>query len=232
MTSPTGRNVLASGGTGALGRAVVRAFLDAGDRVVVPWIVEVERAALARDLADAVAAGRRRLVEADVAEADGAAAAVKAAEPLAVLVNGAGGFAGGTPHWETDLATWDAMYRINLRTAAALSRAALPGMRERNAGCVVNVASQAARACPATLAAYSASKSGVLVLTETLRAELAGSGVRVNAVLPSTIDTPANRAAMPDADWSAWTPPEAIARVILWLASDAAAPVRGAAIPV
>lgn len=226
------RNVLASGGTGALGRAVVRAFLDAGDRVVVPWILEAERRGMEREFADALGAGRLALLEADVAEAEGAAAAVKAADPLGVLVNGAGGFAGGTPVWETDLEAWDAMYRTNLRTAAALCRAALPGMRERGTGCVVNVAATPAWSRPANLAAYTASKAGIVVLTETLAKELAGSGVRVNAVAPTTIDTPANREAMPDADTRDWTPPEAIARVVLWLASDAATPVRGATLPV
>jgi len=227
-----GRNVLASGGTGALGRAVVRAFLEAGDRVVVPWIVEAEREGMERDFAEALGAERLVLLEADVAEAAGAAAAVKAADPVDVLVNGAGGFAGGTPVWETDLEAWDAMYRANLRTAASLCRAATGGMRERGAGCVVNVAATPAWTRPANLAAYTASKAGVVVLTEALQKELASTGVRINAVAPTTIDTPANRAAMPDADFSSWTPPEAIARVILWLASDAALPVRGAIIPV
>ncbi len=226
------RSVLASGGTGALGRAVVRAFLEAGDRVTVPWIVAAEREAMERDFAEGLGAGRLVLLEADVAESAGAEAAVKAAGPVDVLVNGAGGFAGGTPHSETDLETWDAMYRINVRTAAALSRAALPGMCERGSGCVINVASRAAIETPATLAAYSASKAAILVLTETLQKEVAAAGVRVNAVVPTTIDTPGNRAAMPAADFAAWTPPAAIADVMVWLASPAGATVRGGAIPV
>jgi NAD(P)-dependent dehydrogenase (short-subunit alcohol dehydrogenase family) len=227
-----GRSVLIGGGTGALGRALVRGFLDAGDRVVVPWIVAAESEAMRRDFAAALRDGRLALLEADVAEESGSAAAVKAAEPLVVLVNAAGGFAGGPPLWETPLESWDAMYRINLRTAVALSRAAAPGLRARGAGCIVNVASAATVGRPAGLAAYTASKLGVVALTETLQKELAESGVRVNAVVPTTIDTPANRQAMPDADFSGWTPPEAIARVVLWLASDAAATVRGGLIPV
>jgi NAD(P)-dependent dehydrogenase (short-subunit alcohol dehydrogenase family) len=230
--SDSRRNVLASGGTGALGQAVVRAFLEAGDRVVVPWIIEGERVQVEKAFADAVADGSLVLVAADVAEADGAAAAVKAAEPVSVLVNGAGGFAGGTPVWETELETWDQLYRMNLRTAVALSRAALPGMRERDAGCIVNVSATAVVSRPATLAAYTASKAGISVLTETLAHELAGTAVRVNAIAPTTIDTPANRAAMPDADRSGWTAPAAIAGVIRWLASDAAASVRGGIVPV
>jgi NAD(P)-dependent dehydrogenase (short-subunit alcohol dehydrogenase family) len=124
------------------------------------------------------------------------------------------------------------MYRMNLRTAAACSRAVLPGMRERKRGVIVCVASQAAFARPAGLAAYAASKAGVVVLAQCLQEEVAADGIRVAAVVPSTIDTPANRAAMPRADFSAWTPPAAIAGVVLWLASDAARTVRGALIPV
>jgi NAD(P)-dependent dehydrogenase (short-subunit alcohol dehydrogenase family) len=105
-------------------------------------------------------------------------------------------------------------------------------MRARRRGAIVCIASRAALERPAGLAAYSAAKAGVLVLTETLQREVAGDGIRVNAVVPTTIDTPANRAAMPDADFSQWTPPAKIAEVILWLASDAAAAVRGAAVPV
>jgi NAD(P)-dependent dehydrogenase (short-subunit alcohol dehydrogenase family) len=124
------------------------------------------------------------------------------------------------------------MYRMNLRTAAACCAAVLPGMRARRRGVVVNVASQAAFSAPATLAAYAASKAGVAVLTRSLQEEVGADGIRVVAVVPSTIDTPANRAAMPKADFSAWTPPAKIAGVVLWLASDAASPVRGALVPV
>jgi NAD(P)-dependent dehydrogenase (short-subunit alcohol dehydrogenase family) len=220
------RTIVVSGGTGALGRAVVDAFLAAGDRVVVPWIVAAEAEALAP------AGERLVLVEADVAEEAGAAAVARAAGPARVLVNGVGGFAGGSPVLETPLEVWDRMYRMNLRTAVSLTRAVVPGMLARGGGVVVNVASQAALARPAGLAAYAAAKDGVLVLTDTLHAELSERGVRVHAILPSTIDTPANRRAMPDADFSRWTAPSAIAGVIAWLASDAAASVRGARVPV
>ena len=226
------RSVLASGGSGALGRAVVRAFLEAGDHVTVPWVVEREREALERDEGAALRSGRLRLVEADVSDAPGASAAVAAAEPVEVLVNGVGGFSGGTPVHETPLEVWDRMYRMNLRTAVAMTRAVLPGMLARDRGVVLNVAARAALERPPGLAAYAASKEAVLVLTETLQKELAGRGVRMNAVLPTTIDTPANRAAMPKADFGLWTPPERIAAVLLFLASDAGATVRGGAIPV
>jgi NAD(P)-dependent dehydrogenase (short-subunit alcohol dehydrogenase family) len=226
------RTAIVTGGTGALGGAVVRAFLEAGDRAVVPWIVDAERQRAQEQHAEDVASGRLLLVNADIATEQGADAVAEAAGSVSVLVNGAGGFGGGTPVHETGLELWDSMYRINVLTAVAMTRAAVPRMPKQAGGAIVNVASRAAFDLPAGLAAYSASKSVVAVLTETLQKELAASGIRVNAVVPTTIDTPANRDAMPGADFSSWTPPEAIARVILWLASPAAASVRGGLIPV
>jgi NAD(P)-dependent dehydrogenase (short-subunit alcohol dehydrogenase family) len=133
---------------------------------------------------------------------------------------------------ETDLEVWDRMFRMNVRTGVAMSRAVLPGMLARGRGAIVNIASRAAFDLPAGLAAYAASKAAVVALTESLQKEVQDQGVRVNAIVPTTIDTPANRAAMPDADFSLWTPPAKIADVIFWLASDAAATVRGALVPV
>jgi NAD(P)-dependent dehydrogenase (short-subunit alcohol dehydrogenase family) len=223
---------IVTGGTGALGRAVVETALAADRRVVVPWIVEAERDALASDCARAVETGRLELLEADVAETAGAEAVVERAGAAHVLVNGVGGFGGGTPNHETDLALWDRMYRMNVRTAAAMSRAVAPGMIERAGGVIVNVAARAAADAPPGIAAYAASKAAIVVLTRSLQQELGPDGVRVNAVVPTTIDTPANREAMPDADFSSWTSPARIAGVIAWLASDAGATVRGGLIPV
>lgn len=228
----SGRSVLVTGGTGALGRAVVDAFLAAGDRVCVPWIVAAEAEAARSAWRGPLAEGRAVLAEADVAEADGAARAAAQAGEVEVLVCGVGGFAGGPPLDDTPLEVWDRMYRMNLRSAAACCGAVLPGMRARRRGVVVCVASQAAFAPPAGLAAYAASKAGVVALVRSLQQEVAAAGIRVAAVVPSTIDTPANRAAMPDADFSAWTPPAKIAGVVLWLASDAASTLRAALIPV
>jgi NAD(P)-dependent dehydrogenase (short-subunit alcohol dehydrogenase family) len=225
------RSVVVSGGTGALGQALVGAFLSAGDRVVVPWIDAAERERLAAARAAALEAGRLVLVEADVSSEEGAAAVARAAGAAEVLVNAVGGFAGGAGVLETGLEVWDRLYRLNLRSAVALSRAVVPGMVARGRGVVVNVASEATRTRPAGLAPYTASKEGVLVLTETLQKEVASAGVRVHAVSPSTIDTPANRRAMPDADFASWTPPAAIAAVVRWLASDEAAALRGARLP-
>jgi NAD(P)-dependent dehydrogenase (short-subunit alcohol dehydrogenase family) len=146
-----------------------------------------------------------------------------------VLVNVAGGFA-----WQTladgDVDTWDRLFDMNLRTAVVASRAVLPHLRTRGAGRIINVGAGAAGRAAAGMGAYAASKAGVERLTESLAAELKDDGVTVNAILPGTIDTPRNRADMPDADFSRWVAPEAIAEVIAFLASDAAAAVTGAAI--
>jgi NAD(P)-dependent dehydrogenase (short-subunit alcohol dehydrogenase family) len=224
------RTVIVSGGTGALGRAVVEAFLETGARVIVPWIDKSERDEVEALWQDALAAGSVQLVEADVTEESGALEVVAGLESIDVLVNAVGGFAGGSSVSETDLELWDQMFRINLRSAVCMSRVVLKGMRGR--GAIVNIASRAAYERPAGLAAYSASKDAVIVLTETLQKELAGLEVRVNAVVPTTIDTLANREAMPDADFSQWTPPQKIARVIVWLTSADAENVRGGCIPV
>lgn len=220
----TQRNVIVTGGTGGLGQSVVAAFLAAGDRVVVPWIVAAEAERVRARFAHAV------LVEADVADDAGAAAVAKSAGDAAVLVNGVGGFAMGA-HQETPLDVWDRLYRMNVRAAASMTRAALPGMLARGAGAIVNVAAAAALDPPADMGAYTASKAAIVAFTRSLAREVAPKGVRVNAVLPTTIDTPGNRAAMPDANFALWTKPEQIAAAIAWLASDAASGVRGALVP-
>ncbi len=216
---------IVTGGTGALGRAVVQAFLSAGYRVTVPWIVEAEAAAMASHEG-------LELVRADVADEESAAALVKGVGSARVLVNGVGGCGGGSPVHQSELELWDKLYHLNVRTAVTMSRAAIPAMLEGGGGCIINVASQAAIDCPAGIAAYSASKAAVIALTRSMAAELAGEGIRVNAVLPTTIDTPANREAMPDADFSAWTPPAKIAQVMQWLAGEGAETVSGGLIPV
>jgi NAD(P)-dependent dehydrogenase (short-subunit alcohol dehydrogenase family) len=220
----TQRNVIVTGGTGGLGQSVVAAFLAAGDRVVVPWVVAAEAERVRARFAHAV------LVEADVADEAGAVEVAKQAGDAAVLVNGVGGFAMG-PHHETPLDVWDRMYRMNVRAAASMTQAVLPGMLARGAGAIVNVAAAAALDPPADMGAYTASKAALVAFTRSLTREVAPKGIRVNAVLPTTIDTPANRAAMPDANFALWTKPEQIAASIAWLASDAASGVRGALVP-
>jgi len=225
------RNVIVTGGTGALGAAVVHAFLGEGARVVVPWIVAAERERAAAAEPAALAAGRLVLLEADVADEAGASAVTRAAGEPVVLVNGVGGFAAGTVH-ESSLDDLDRMWRTNVRSLVAMSRAVLPGMIARRAGVILNVASRAAIDRPGGISAYVAAKAAVAALTETMQKEVAASGVRVNAVVPTTIDTPANRAAMPDADASQWTSPARIAAVLRFLASDDGATVRGGLVPV
>jgi NAD(P)-dependent dehydrogenase (short-subunit alcohol dehydrogenase family) len=149
-----------------------------------------------------------------------------------VLANTVGGFRAGTPVHETSLEAWDFMLGLNARTALIISRAVVPVMLKQQQGKIIHVASRAALQGRARSAAYSVSKSAVLRLTESMAAELKREGIHVNCVLPGTIDTPQNRQDMPNADFSRWVTPEAIADVVLFLASEAARAIHGAAIPV
>jgi NAD(P)-dependent dehydrogenase (short-subunit alcohol dehydrogenase family) len=218
--------VIVTGGTGALGRALVEAYVVRGDSVVVPWILAHERDAAANLWRDQAVT----LVEADIAEETGARSVADAAPACEVLVNAAGGFQMAGDVDQTPLEMWDALYRMNLRTAVAMSRAVLPGMRRRKRGAIVHVTAAPALGAAPGIAAYAASKAGVALLTRSLDQEVAADGVRVNAIVPTTIDTPANREAMPDADFSTWTTPARIAEVVLWLTGDVT--VRGALVPV
>ncbi|MEO8164906.1 MAG: SDR family oxidoreductase, partial [Betaproteobacteria bacterium] len=146
--------------------------------------------------------------------------------------NTVGGYAGGENLWETRSGLLDHMLALNLHSGHALARAVIPPMLKRGRGAIVNVAAKAAIDPVAGAAAYAASKAAALALLDSLAAELKGKGVRVNTILPSIIDTPANRKAMPQADFAAWPKPEDIARVILFLCSDDARVIHGAAIPV
>ena len=231
-TAESGRAVVVSGGTGALGRALAARFLAAGDQVVVPWIAKRELEAIEVEEADALRRGRLVLVEADVAEEAGARRVADAAPRVESLVNAVGGYGGGKSLHETELELWDRMYRMNVRTAVALSRAVLPAMLARQRGSIANIASRAALDLPAGLGAYASAKGAVLSLSQILQKEVGDRHVRVNTIIPTTIDTPANRAAMPNADFSLWTPPARIAEVIYWLSTEAGATVRGAVIPV
>jgi NAD(P)-dependent dehydrogenase (short-subunit alcohol dehydrogenase family) len=148
------------------------------------------------------------------------------------LVNAVGGYAGGAKLWEQEANIFEHMLALNLRSGYALSRAFLPAMLKQGRGAVVNVAAKAGLQPPAGAAAYAASKAAALALMDSLAAEVKGSGVRVNSILPSIIDTQPNRKAMPDADFAKWPKPQDIARVILFLCSDEAKVIHGAAIPV
>lgn len=149
-----------------------------------------------------------------------------------VLVNTVGGYRGGEPAHETDLADWDFLFNVNLRTTLLCCRAVIPQMLKQGSGKIINVASRDGLRGTAGYAAYSASKSAVLRLTESLADELKASNINVNCIMPGTIDTPQNRAAMPNGDFTKWVEPGAIADVIAFLASDASRAINGAALPV
>lgn len=226
--------VLVAGGTGGLGRAVSLAFLEEGARVAVTYRRREELAAL--QAAAGPASGRLDGHAVDVTDEAAVRALVEAIRVrhgrLDALVNTVGGFAGGKKLWEEDAGILDRMLGLNLRSGWALARAAVPVMLAQGRGAIVNVAAQAALTSPAGLGAYSASKAAAVALLASLSADLKGTGVRANTILPSIIDTEANRKAMPDADFSKWPKPEEIARVILFLCGDGAQAVHGAAIPV
>jgi NAD(P)-dependent dehydrogenase (short-subunit alcohol dehydrogenase family) len=229
-----GKVVLVAGGTGGLGRAVSLAFLEENAAVAVTYRKQEELDALkivagqngsrleghAVDVTDEAAV--RQLVEKIVAKY----------RRLDAMVNTVGGYAGGTKLWELETKVFDQMLALNLRAGYALSRPAVRAMLKEGHGAIVNVAAKAAVDHAAEAAAYAASKAAAVAMLDSLAAETKGSGVRVNTILPSIIDTDANRKAMPKADFAKWPKPEDIARVILFLCSDDARVIHGAAIPV
>lgn len=221
--------VLVAGGSGALGTAVLRALLDAGHAVTSTWIVPGERDRIAAEFADAQ---RLTLVEADVTEADDVQQAVDATPGLAAVVNLVGGYAAPGRVHESDPADFDRMLRLNLVPGFLLARAAMPQLIESGGGAFVAVSARAAVRPFAGAAGYITAKAGVLAFVQALDAEYRNDGVRCNAVLPGVIDTPANRAADPDADTSRWVPPGDIAAVVEFLVSPRSAAITGAAVPV
>lgn len=229
----TDQVVVVTGASGGLGGAVARALLDAGARLALVERNAEKLAAAAQRLdpgGGSTFTHRCDLGDAPAVEAM-AAAVLDRFGRIDGLVNLAGGFRGGVAVHETPLADWDAMLDQNARPLFHLARAVVPAMIARRRGTIVAVASRAALAGGAGVAPYSASKAAVVRLTESLAAELAPHGIRANAILPSTIDTPANRAAMPDADHRAWVAPAALADLVVFLVSEASRAVNGAAIP-
>src|SRR6478752_919289 len=197
---------LVTGGTGGLGRAVTLALLHEGACVIATYIKKDE--------------------------ADALHDAVGPHGHLDILVNAIGGYAGGTPVWETDPKTYQLMLTLNLHAGFNLARTAVPAMLRQKSGAIVNIASKAALDHAAGAGAYAASKAAALALFDCLAQDVKSRGVRVNSVLPSIIDTEPNRKAMPTADFSKWPKPEEIAQVILFLCSPEAKLIHGAAIPV
>ena len=230
MTSLTGKAIVITGAYGALGAETARAAVRCGARVAL-----IDRATNAPPgLLEACGPGAVKLGGVDLSDAAGATQAINAAHEglrgLDALINIAGSF-----RWQTiadgDSETWDLLYAINLKTAVNASRAALAHMRN-GGGRIINIGANAASRSGAGMGPYAASKAGVHRLTESLAEEVKDLGITVNAVLPSILDTAANRTAMPEANFSKWVTPQALANVILFLASDAASAVTGALLPV
>jgi len=230
--TPLEGSIVVTGGTGTLGGAVVGELLSSGARVVATWVVEAERDRLAGELGDQELL---ELVEADLLADGGADAAIAAAlerPPLTGLVNLVGGYAQGGRVHEAPPDEIERMLALNVTTAFRSCRAALPAMLDQGGGAIVCVGAKAALEPFAGASGYIASKAAVLAFVRALAVEYRDDGIRANAILPSVIDTPANREAMPDADHSTWVEPLEIARVIRFLCSPDSAPTSGAAIPV
>lgn len=225
---------LVAGGTGGLGRAVALEFLTAGAVVAATYRKQAEYDELAQAAGENAARleGHRVDVTDEAATRQLVEAVVARHGRLDALVNTVGGYAGGVNLAELDSRVLDRQLALNLRSGFALARAVLPAMLTAGRGSIVNIAAKAALQPSAGAAAYAASKAAALALMTALAAETLGTGVRVNSVLPSVIDTPANRGSMPKANFAKWPKPEEIARVILFLCSGDAEVIHGAAIPV
>jgi NAD(P)-dependent dehydrogenase (short-subunit alcohol dehydrogenase family) len=230
----SGKIVLVSGGTGGLGNAVSLAFLEEGARVVVTYRKEEEYAALKKAAGAKTAALEGSLVDVtdERATREFVAGIVARHGRLDALVNTVGGYAGGVTLWELETKVFDTMLSLNLHSGYALARSVLPAMLKQRHGSIVNVAAKAALDHGAGAAAYAASKAAAVAMMDSLAADVKGTGVRVNSILPSIIDTAVNRKAMPNADFTTWPKPEEMAQVILFLCSDNAAVIHGAAVPV
>lgn len=232
MSSVSNKVVLVTGAAGNLGQAVAQRLIQSGARCVL--------ADRSRDRLASLypSPGENALLVGDTDFTDEAAVSrltdqtQKRFGRIDALVNTIGGFTGGKPVHEDDLASWDRMMAINLRTTLLSCRAVIPAMIRQGGGRIVNVGARAALGGVAGLGAYVAAKSAVIRLSETLAAELKDKAITVNCVLPGTIDTPENRRDMPKADFSRWVPPVDIAEVIVFLVSDASRAISGASIPV
>ena len=214
------KNVVVTGGAGALGQAAVSVALSQGATVHVFDVVEAD-----------VPAGATAY-KVDLLDSSSIAEAVAAVGKIDALFNIAGGFSMGPLVHEQDQQEWQKMFAINVDTLRNMIAAVVPGMLDSGGGKIVNVGALGAVQGNAMMGAYGAAKGTVMRLTESLSEELKTKGINVNAVLPSIIDTPANRDAMPDADYSEWVPTEDLANVICFLGSDAAKSVHGALVPV
>jgi len=227
------RTALITGAAGNLGKAVAQGFARAGARLVLADLDEGKLQATADTLPPAAAS---LLLRADLTASASVDNMVERSIAhfgrLDILANVAGGFTMGPPLHETEDRDWDFMFNLNARSVFNCCRSVIPHMLTAGGGRIINVSARAAAEGKAKMAPYCASKSAVITLTQSLAAEHKFDDINVNCVLPGTIDTPQNRQAMPDADYSRWVAPDALADVIIFLASDAARAVNGAAVPV
>jgi NAD(P)-dependent dehydrogenase (short-subunit alcohol dehydrogenase family) len=230
----SGKVAVVAGGTGGLGRAVSQALLAEGAKVIATYREQKELDVLTSEAGGAASSLRGVKVDVtdEVAVRDLFEKILAEDGHIDILVNAVGAFAGGTNLWETEAKIFDQMLALNLRSGYILARAVVPLMLKQKSGVIVNVASKAAVDHGSGASAYAASKAAAVALMDSLAAEVKGRGVRVNSILPSIIDTVANRKAMPGADFAKWPKPEEIARVILFLCSDDAKLIHGASIPV
>lgn len=232
-TKQKGRVALVAGGTGGLGRAVTEAFLEAGYTVAVSYHTPEKWTALQKDVGpDARLEGFRVDVTDEAAVKGLIETLVSKHGRLDALVNAVGAYAGGIKLWEMEASVLEKMLSQNLRSGFVLAHGAVPAMLKQGSGAIVNIAAKAALDHAAGASAYAASKAAALAMMDSLAGDLKGTGVRVNSVLPSIIDTETNRNAMPTANFGKWPEPGDIARVILFLCSDEAKVVHGAAVPV
>jgi NAD(P)-dependent dehydrogenase (short-subunit alcohol dehydrogenase family) len=233
-TSKQGKIILVAGGTGGLGKAISLAFLNSGAHVAVTYLRKEELAALQAGAGERSAYLSGYLV--DVTEDGPVRAAVEGIVAshgrIDVLVNAVGGYAGGVQLWETDPKVFSQMLDLNLRSGYLLARNVVPLMLKQGGGAIVNIAAKAAFDHAAGASAYAASKAAAVAMMDSLAEDLKGTNVRVNSILPSIIDTSANRRAMPNADFSKWPKPEEIAQVILFVCGEEARLIHGASIPV
>jgi len=229
-----GKVALVAGGTGGLGRSVSLAFLAEGARTIVTYRAEAEFGALREKAGPHAALLEGQTVDVtDESAVRGLVDGIVARHGrLDISVNTVGGYAGGIKLWELQTKTFEQMLALNLRAGYALARAAVVPMLAQKSGAIVNVAAKAAVDHGGGAAAYAASKAAALAMMDSLAEDLKGTGVGVNSILPSIIDTEANRKAMPGADFATWPKPEDIATVVLFLASEKARVIHGAAVPV
>ena len=233
MSNPN-RNVLITGGTGFLGSAVTKAFMSLGDTVAVTYLFDDEVNRFKQhnpDLTDDVTFLFTNVTE-EVAVQKTIDSCIDKFGHLDILVNIVGGFVGGIDTVELEEDKWDFMMNLNLKSVFLCCRAVIPHMTEQGFGKIVNVSARAGLKGEAGLSAYCVSKGGVRTLTESLAAEVMDSGINVNCIMPSIMDTPMNRDAMPDEDHTRWVKTDDVAKVICFLTSDDATIINGAAIPV